>query len=110
MTNDEQIQLAARTTILLGVHGNGLTHLLWMPLTPATTVIEIFFPTGFAKDYEWTARALGMRHYAIWGNTSFTHPNEPAVATPEGFQGNNIPADGALIAKLIEDRVEGRLP
>lgn len=45
--------------IMIGVHGNGLTHLLWMPLTPLTTVMEIFYPTGFAKDYEWTARVLG---------------------------------------------------
>ncbi|KAG8959901.1 hypothetical protein FRC00_001135, partial [Tulasnella sp. 408] len=110
LTKDEQIQLAARTTIMLGIHGNGLTHLVWMPVTPLSTVIEIFIPHGFAKDYEWTARALGMRHYAIWNDTYFTHPDEPRVDLPEGFQGNQIPAHGPSIAKLIEDRVEGRLP
>lgn len=40
----------------------------------------------------------------------FTQPNLPIVAYPEGFQGDRIPADGPTIAKLIEDRVEGRLP
>ncbi|KAG8929799.1 hypothetical protein FRC01_003755 [Tulasnella sp. 417] len=110
LTKDEQLQLAARTTIMLGVHGNGLTHLTWMPLTPVSTVIEFFFPGGFTKDYEWTTRALGMRHYGVWNDTYFTHPKEPRNAFPEGFQGNQIPVHGPSIAKLIEDRVEGRLP
>jgi hypothetical protein len=69
MTKEEQLNLAARTTvcsahkvslrfvlmsicvqILLGVHGNGLTHLLWMPPTPQSAVIEMFFVGGFARD------------------------------------------------------------
>jgi len=55
--------------VMIGVHGNGLTHLLMMPLTPITTVIELFCQGGFAKDYEWTAGSLGMRHYAVWNDT-----------------------------------------
>jgi hypothetical protein len=35
---------------MLGVHGNGLTHLLWMPPTPRSAVIEMFFKGGFARD------------------------------------------------------------
>ncbi len=56
---DDQIRLAARTTIMLGVHGNGLTHLLWMKPTPRATVIEFFFPQGFAHDYEFTVGTDG---------------------------------------------------
>lgn len=72
--------------VLLGVHGNGLTvcvsslcfstvtyrtvqHLIMMSPTPISTVIEMFFPGGFAHDYEWTARALGHKHFAIWNDT-----------------------------------------
>jgi hypothetical protein len=40
-----------------------------MPPTPAATVIEIFYPTGYAHDYEWTARSLSMRHFAVWNDT-----------------------------------------
>ena len=29
---------------MLGVHGNGLTHLIAMPPRPISTVIEIFYP------------------------------------------------------------------
>ena len=40
-----------------------------MSPTPISTVIELFFPGGFAHDYEWTARALGHKHFAVWNNT-----------------------------------------
>jgi hypothetical protein len=53
--------------ILMGVHGNGLTALLWMKVTPRSTVLEFFYPGGFAHDYEYTTRALGMVHYGFWG-------------------------------------------
>ena len=70
------------TQILLGVHGNGLTHLVMMPVTPVSTVIEIFYPGGFAHDYEWTARARGMRHFAIWNDTCVLSPPPPSPLPP----------------------------
>ena len=51
---------------MMGVHGNGLTSLVWVKLTARSTVME-FFPEGFAYDYEWTTRALGMVHSGFWG-------------------------------------------
>lgn len=105
LSRDEQLRLAARTTIMLGVHGNGLTHLLWMKPTPRATVIEFFFPGGFAHDYEFTSRALGISHYGFWGDHYFTAPDTPEVAYPDGFQGNEIPVDGNLVAELIHARL-----
>lgn len=69
ISREEQIRIAARTTVMLGVHGNGLTHLIMMPLTPLATVIEMFYPGGFARDYQWTSTALGMRHYGVQNDT-----------------------------------------
>ncbi|KAG9005437.1 hypothetical protein FRB93_009743 [Tulasnella sp. JGI-2019a] len=109
MSKDEQVLMAAKTTIMLGVHGNGLTHLVWMSPSPLSTVIEMFYPGGFARDYEWTARALGHRHYAIRNDTYATYPNLPDVDYPEGFQGNSIPLYAPTVTKLIEDRLEGRI-
>lgn len=40
-----------------------------MPVTPISLVVELFYPQGFAHDYEWTTQALGMRHVAIWNDT-----------------------------------------
>ena len=39
-----------------------------MPPTPAATVIELFYPEGYAHDYEWTTRAIGMVHVGFWGD------------------------------------------
>jgi len=111
---------------MLGVHGNGLTHLVFMNPTRYSTVIELFFPHGFAHDYQWTTRALGMTHFAVWNDTyvfflfSFyirpdtldshhTYPDKPDVDYPDGFQGNAIPVHGPTIAQLIEDRIAGKV-
>jgi hypothetical protein len=117
----EQLSLAGRTTVMMGVHGNGLTSLVWMKPTPRSTVMEFFYPGGFAYDYEYTTRALGMVHFGFWGNrysvfvsrhlvltrvySYFTGADVPPVAYPEGFQGNEIPIDGALVARLVHERL-----
>jgi len=101
----EQLHLAGRTTIMMGVHGNGLTSLVWMKPTARSTVMEFFYPEGFAHDYEWTTRSLGMVHYGFWGNRTFTSPEIPPVNYPEGFQGNEIPIDGTLVARICLERL-----
>jgi len=107
LSRDEQMQLSARTTIMMGVHGNGLTSLVWMVPTPQSAVMEFFFPGGYAYDYEWTARSLGIAHYGFWENQTFQYPELPGPRTPEGFQGNSIPVDGVLVAQLCVERLEG---
>ncbi|EIN05794.1 hypothetical protein PUNSTDRAFT_91391 [Punctularia strigosozonata HHB-11173 SS5] len=102
----DQLILSGRTTIMMGVHGNGLTSLVWMKPSAKSTVMEFFYPGGFAHDYEWTTRALGMVHYGFWGDRAFTRPNTPPVAYPPGFQGNEIPIDGVLVAQYCVDRLE----
>ncbi|KAI0683381.1 hypothetical protein BC835DRAFT_1423340 [Cytidiella melzeri] len=109
LTKEAQLAIIARTTILLGVHGNGLTHLIMMSPTPISTVIELFFPGGFAHDYEWTARALGHKHFAVWNDTYHTHPTLPWVAYPEGFQGTQIPVYAPTVIDIIKDRIAGKL-
>ncbi|KAI0298522.1 hypothetical protein BC826DRAFT_104230 [Russula brevipes] len=110
LSKEEQLAVAARTTFLVGVHGNGLTHLIMMPITPISSVIEIFYPEGYAHDYEWTTRALGMRHFGVWNDTSRSEPDVTWPNYPEGFQGSQIPVHGPYVAKLIEDRADGFLP
>ncbi|KAI0812317.1 hypothetical protein BC629DRAFT_1579793 [Irpex lacteus] len=109
LTKEEQLAIVSRTTIMLGVHGNGLTHLIMMSPTPISTVIELFFPGGFAHDYEWTARALGHKHFAVWNDTYHTHPTLPWVAYPEGFQGTQIPVYAPTVIGIIQDRIAGKL-
>ena len=127
LTQEEQFALAAKTTVsvainregtssdpalqvLVGVHGNGLTHLLSMAPTLLSTVVEIFGKPGFMHDYGWTARTLGMKHYGIWNDTTLEYPNYPEPKTPpEEFQSSTIPVHGEFVAKIIESRVDGVL-
>ncbi|PFH47941.1 hypothetical protein AMATHDRAFT_76970 [Amanita thiersii Skay4041] len=74
MSLKEQIELVARATIIVGVHGNGLTHQLWMPRSSRSTVVEIFAPGSYTFDYEFLARNMGHRHYAVWNDTLLTYP------------------------------------
>lgn len=95
---------------MMGVHGNGLTHLLWMNTqNPRSTVIEFFYPGGFAEDYEFTSRALGIKHYGVWDDKVFTSPDIPQVAYPDGFQGNEIPLSTSstlCLGKRADDQLE----
>jgi hypothetical protein len=102
-----------------------------MPISPISTVIELFYPEAYAHDYEWTTRALGMKHFAARNDryvdfplkedrfaltphrskcSSTTYPELTWPNYPEGFQGSQIPVYGPYVAKLIEDRADGFLP
>ena len=106
----DQILIETQTQVLVGVHGNGLTHLVVQPLTSFSTIIEIFYPGGFAFDYSWTASTLGHEHFAVWNDTSTTWLDHPEVAYPEGFQGTHlIPVHGEYVAQLIERRLDASM-
>ncbi|KAJ7920850.1 hypothetical protein B0H13DRAFT_2420400 [Mycena leptocephala] len=68
-----------------------------------STVMEFFYPGGFAHDYEYTN--AGMTHYGFWDSLAFTSPDLPLPSYPEGFQGNAIPLDGAAVAELCIQRL-----
>ncbi|KAG8888382.1 hypothetical protein FRB98_007777 [Tulasnella sp. 332] len=107
LSKAEQFKLAGRTTIMIGVHGNGLSSLLWMRPSPIATVIEIYFPPGFSADYAIPARILGIEHYGVWGDRYFRTESEhrPKQQQPDGFHRDKIPADGPTIAALCVERI-----
>lgn len=63
---------------------------------------------------QWTAHALGIRHYAIQHDKVATAPNEFKVDYPDGegeddgFQGTKITVDAQVVADLIEARLTGQ--
>jgi hypothetical protein len=58
---------------------------------------------------QWTAHCLGMRHYGVRHDEVYTAPILPEVDYPEGFHGTAITVDGPFVAKLVEDRLAGRI-
>jgi hypothetical protein len=53
---------------------------------------------------------LGIRHYGVAYDTTFTAPNLPEIAYPEGFQGTSIVIVGKVVADLVEARLAGLAP
>jgi len=106
----KQVELAAQATVLIGVHGNGLTHQLWMPPSPRSTVVEIFFPETYLHDYSMLSRNMGHKHYAVWNDTTITFgENEwfdgQKGGKPEDFHGKSIPVDGETVAHVVRERL-----
>ncbi|KAF5324356.1 hypothetical protein D9619_011337 [Psilocybe cf. subviscida] len=113
LTLSKQIEIAARTTIMVGIHGNGLTHQLWMPSSPKSTIIEIFLPERYLHDYVMLARNMGHKHYAIWNDTALTYPegewfNGVAGGDAKEFNGfHTLPVDGPTVAKIVREQLTG---
>ncbi|KDR72741.1 hypothetical protein GALMADRAFT_73703 [Galerina marginata CBS 339.88] len=104
----EQIKRTSTTTILVGVHGIGLTHQLWMPQSPKATLLEIVWPKAYVFDHEIIARNLGHKHYAVWNDTEVTYPEGnyyKGIYYGDEFNSNAIPVYGPTVVKIIKDRL-----
>lgn len=77
----EQIRLAAQSDVIMGVHGNGLTHLLWM--APHSHVVEMFWEYPFQYDYATAAQLLRHNYVAIFNghvlNNSLAEKRNPGL-------------------------------
>lgn len=62
---EEQLAIARTTDVLIGVHGNGLTHQLFM--RPHGFVCEIFphWKKGHHFDYQYLAKMMGHEYLAV---------------------------------------------
>lgn len=58
-----QMQVIRNTDILIGAHGNGLTHSYFLP--DNALVLEIFPEGAFAMDYQLISELSGHNYYAI---------------------------------------------
>jgi len=59
----EQIQIAASCQVMMGVHGNGLSHSLWMK--PQSFVVEFFWNFPCRYDYATAAQLVDHHYLAI---------------------------------------------
>lgn len=100
----EQIDIIANTDILLGVHGNGLSHLLFLPKNAA--VIEISSQDAQMLDYRLFADARNLDYLGIISNVG---PIERERAYELGAIGNPNTMintlDNAPILEFIKKRI-----
>ncbi|RXK39808.1 hypothetical protein M231_02863 [Tremella mesenterica] len=111
MSRTEQFCLALRTDIMIGVHGNGLTHQLWMK--PDSGVLEFMMGPGFARDYALVAELMGHEYYAIHDDHVFPpdqwrREDGWAVDQGPGFHGSNVRVNGEFIAEMVRDMAAAR--
>lgn len=66
----DQIRIAYNTDIMIGIHGNGLTHSLFMK--PHKTLIEIFPEGFFAYDYMSIAAIKQDKYYSMYNDRLLT--------------------------------------
>lgn len=59
----EQVAYCARTDLLVGLHGNGLTNLLWQQ--PHSVAIELFQRGFHAYDYQMMAEMVGIDYFGF---------------------------------------------
>lgn len=87
----EQVLTARRTHVLVGMHGAGLTNLLWLPWQGAA-VVELF-PVK-APSYHWfrgLARLRGGLTYLRWTPPMPSPTAQPAAASVTGGTGTLVP-------------------
>lgn len=61
----DQVRLTAGCNVMIGVHGNGLTNLLWLP--PGAFVLEIFVAGAHHYDYQLFAELAGHTYFGVEG-------------------------------------------
>lgn len=103
----KQFEMFTDADIILGIHGNGLAHELWMP--EGGIVIEILPPPTFQYDYPPVSAALGHLHI-IWHYDKI-YPRDKWI--PENKKNETLIHDGSLIpldvdsfTKLVEALVD----
>jgi hypothetical protein len=105
----EQIRRIEDTDVLISVHGNGLSHLLF--LSQESYVIEIFPPNSMNVDYRLFADAKGVQYSGIISNQGVISKEEAYSRGP--FGNTNAPVNvldiehvASLINRFSLDRVK----
>ena len=60
----QQILTASTLDLLIGVHGNGLSHLFFLP--PGSAVLELFWDSTFQFDYATGAQMMGHDYLCLY--------------------------------------------
>jgi Glycosyltransferase 61 len=69
LTWQDQVRAAASHDIMVGVHGNGLTNLLWLPCHGMA--MEIFPEFAHQYDYQMLAEVMGLEYFGFEGGRVF---------------------------------------
>ncbi|KAF2762923.1 hypothetical protein EJ05DRAFT_471884 [Pseudovirgaria hyperparasitica] len=94
----DQVQLVRNTDVLVGVHGAGLTHGMW--LQPGSVIAEILPLTLNYKGFRNMAALLGLDYFSVHG----TEPKQKSAPRAE-WQSGDVELDEEKFVSLVESAV-----
>ena len=104
---EEQLRIAMTSDVLIGRHGNGLTHALFMPVD--SLVVEIFSAWSFAADYQHLAEYAGHRHFAWDEQKGFIGRHDMEKCHPEYYRMCGEPGAGVVVESLDVSALVGQI-
>ena len=96
MTFEAQVQAFAHARCVVGVHGAGLTNIIWTP--PGADILELLPGELDDAGYRFLSGLAGHRHHAILCR-QFLHPHGPAYA--------DIEVDMPVLSSALSDILAG---
>jgi hypothetical protein len=101
MAGPAQLKLALHTDIMIGAHGTGMYHLLWMPLPGS--VFLIFPHTGWENGESFLSRARGLSYSPFDAVTGPQNPVNHGVADlAHQLHTSNITVNMALAEPALD--------
>lgn len=100
----EQVQIVANTDVLLGVHGNGLSHALLLP--EGAALIEIFPKNSFKVEYRIITKARGLDYFGWIDEAGWISDR---TAETIGSHGNPYVSDFNINVDAIVDVIRSRV-
>lgn len=91
----DQIRLVRSTDLLVGVHGAGLTHEMFLPR--GSTIVEILPPTLDYKGFANMAKLLGHQYFSRHGTS---HPDDTG-----DWQADDVSIDENSFLELVGDAI-----
>ena len=96
----EQLQIIRNSKVLIGAHGNGLTHELFLP--PNSLVIEIFPNDSYSMDYQLFAELCDHSYFGLDPKNGII--SKPGTRMP--VRGNVNQVIGEFETSLVTDLIE----
>ena len=97
----EQVSISRRAHVILGVHGNGLTTVLWAE--PGACLVE-FHGSMRRFNFQWLSQVVGMNYVAVdeYGvESSAKYIESEWKPTVKRHKSVNITIDPHLVVKLV---------
>lgn len=98
----EQLELVQRTDILVGLHGAGLTHIMFMS---QGAVVEIRPPDFHHKGFKNLAQMMGIKYFTAHGELPATHD----IGTKPDWQIDDVAINQDSFLGLIDQAITALL-